>query len=140
MKKPDVGHLGSQDEKSTRDVTHDDDDYDYDYDDGGTDVAIPACLINACTLCPSKHVYIHLVREQNCPQELALELLQQSWQLALEVNTMTYNAAISACEMLGKRQSSMQCECFVHCRNGFYVDTNVHSQLFITVDASKHAV
>ena len=53
MKKPDVGHLGSQDEKSTRDVAPDD----YDYDDGGTDVAIPACLINACTLCPSKHVY-----------------------------------------------------------------------------------
>lgn len=33
-------------------------------------------------------------------KELALDLLQQAWQLKLEVNTVTYNAAISACERL----------------------------------------
>ena len=30
-------------------------------------------------------------------KELALDLLQQAWHLKLEVNTVTYNAAISAC-------------------------------------------
>ena len=34
-------------------------------------------------------------------KELALELLQQAWQLELQVSTVTYNAAISACERLG---------------------------------------
>ena len=52
---------------------------------------------------------LHLVREHNRPQELALELLQQSWQLKLEVNTMTYNAAISACEMLGNDLQHAAC-------------------------------
>ena len=77
---------------------------------------------------------------KTAPEELALELLQQSWQLTLEVNTMTYNAAISACEMLGNQATcNMQSECFFHRRTAFNVYINVHSELFITVDALKDA-
>lgn len=60
--------------------------------------------INSFTSSDPHHVILLLTLRSS--KELALDILNQSLQLKLEVNTVTYNAAISACETLVLMESS----------------------------------